>query len=284
MEETVQVLFDEGALVRNGTLKLTKALEELRIPPTVQAILASRIDRLPAGEKELLQTLAVMGKEFPLGLVRRVTGKPDDELERMLGDLQLGEFIYEQPALPDVEYSFKHALTHEVAYGSVLNERRKPLHERTAQAIEALFADQLDDHLPDLARHYSRSGNAGKAIHYLRLAGEQAERRSAHEEAASLFNSALEMLAREPEGQELMRREVELRLALVGSLVANKGYAAPEVEESARRALELSGALGDPGAPLPCIDVRLGLPSGTARSRARRPDQHGANRNCRACA
>ncbi len=246
MEETVQVLIDEGALVRNGLVRLTKPLDELKIPPTVQAILASRIDRLPAEEKDLLQTLAVMGKEFPLGLVRKVTGKPDDELERMLGDLQLGEFIYEQPALPDVEYTFKHALTHEVAYGSMLNERRKPLHERTAQALESLFADQLDDHLPDLARHYSRSGNTGKAIQYLRLAGEQAARRCAHEEATGLFNSALETLARMPESQERTRREVELRLALVGSLVANKGYAAPEVAESARRALELSSELGEP--------------------------------------
>ncbi len=98
MEETVQVLLDEGALVRNGTVKLTKTLGELRIPPTVQGILASRIDRLPADEKELLQTLAVMGKEFRLALVKRVAGKQDDELQRMLTDLQLGEFIYEQPA------------------------------------------------------------------------------------------------------------------------------------------------------------------------------------------
>ena len=246
MEETVQVLFDGGALVRNGTIKLTKQLDELKIPPTVQAILASRIDRLPADEKDLLQTLAVMGKEFPLGLIRKVTGKPDDELERMLGTLQLGEFIYEQPALPDVEYTFKHALTLEVAYGSVLNERRKPLHERTAQALESLFAGTLDDHLPELARHYSRSGNTNKAIHYLRMAGEQAAGRCAHEEAIGLFNSALEMLARMPESRERMRPEVELRLALVGSLVANKGYAAPEVAESARRALELSGELGEP--------------------------------------
>jgi predicted ATPase len=246
MEETVQVLLDEGALARNGTLRLTRPLDELKIPPTVQAILASRIDRLPAAEKDLLQTLAVMGKEFPLGLVRKVTGKTDEELERMLGDLQLGEFIYEQPALPDVEYTFKHALTHEVAYGSVLNERRKPLHERTAQALESLFAGKLDEHLPELARHYSRSGNTDKAIHYLRMAGEQTARRCAYEEAIGLFNSALGMLARLPEGQERTRREVELRLALIGSLVANKGYAAPEVAESARRALELSSHLGEP--------------------------------------
>ena len=132
MEEMVQALFDEGALVRNGTVKLTKPLDELKIPPTVQAILASRIDRLPPDEKDLLQTLAVMGKEFPLGSDQAVvTGKPDDGLERMLGDLQFGEFIYEQPALADVEYIFKHALTQEVAYSSVLIERRKLLHERT---------------------------------------------------------------------------------------------------------------------------------------------------------
>ena len=108
--------------------------------------------------------------------------------------MQLGEFIYEQPALPDVEYTFKHALTQEVAYDSMLTERRKQLHGRAAKAIEALFADQLDDHLQRFAHHYSRSGNAGKAIHYLRIAGEQAARRCAHEEAASMFNSALEML------------------------------------------------------------------------------------------
>jgi class 3 adenylate cyclase/tetratricopeptide (TPR) repeat protein len=245
MEETVQVLLDEGALLRNGTIKLTKPLSELKIPPTVQAILAARIDRLPAGEKDLLQTLAVMGKEFPLGLVRKVTGKPDGELELMLGDLQLAEFIYEQPALPDIEYTFKHALTHEVAYGSVLNERRKPLHERTAEALESLFADQLDDHLPELAGHYRRSGNTNKAIYYLRMAGEQVARRCAHEEAISLFNSALEMLARVPESRERMRREIELRLDLIGSLVANKGYAAPEVAESAQRALELSSEIGE---------------------------------------
>ncbi len=253
MEETVQVLLDEGALKRNGTLRLTKPLDELKIPPTVQAILAARIDRLPAAEKDLLQTLAVMGKEFPLGLIREVTGKPDAALEPMLGDLQLGEFIYEQPALPDVEYSFKHALTHEVAYGSVLHERRKLLHERTAQALESLLADRLDDHLPDVARHYSRSGNADKAIHYLRIAGEQAVRRCAHEEAAGLLSTALEILSRRPADRERARREVELRLALVRSLVAAQGYAAPEVAQSARRALELSAELGEPGLRFPAL-------------------------------
>jgi predicted ATPase len=124
MEETVQVLLDERALVRDGSaVRLTRPLGDLKIPPTVHAILASRIDRLPADEKDLLQTLAVMGKEFALSLVRAITGRTDDDLGWMLNDLQLGEFIYEQPAVGDVEYTFKHALTQEVAYNSVLVER-----------------------------------------------------------------------------------------------------------------------------------------------------------------
>jgi len=148
MEEMVQVLLDEGALVRNGTVHLTKPLAELKIPPTVQAILASRIDRLPSDEKELLQTLAVVGREFALSLVRRVFDeRKNDELERMLANLQVTEFVYEQPATGDVEYIFKHALTQQVAYDSLLIERRKLLHERTGEALESIFAGQLDDHL-----------------------------------------------------------------------------------------------------------------------------------------
>jgi predicted ATPase len=144
MEETVQVLFDEGALVRDGAAaKLTKPANALKIPPTVQGILASRIDRLPADAKELLQTLAVIGREFPLSLIGAVVTKSDEELNRLLNDLQLGEFIYEQPATGNIEYIFKHALTQEVAYNSLLTERRKLLHERAAMAAEALFATSL---------------------------------------------------------------------------------------------------------------------------------------------
>ena len=137
MEETVQVLLDDGALLRNGTVKLVRPLAELKIPPTVQAILASRIDRLPPDAKDLLQTLAVLGREFPTSLIRAVVTKSDDELNRTLNDLQLGEFIYEQPAVGDTEYTFKHALTQEVAYNSVLVERRKLLHQRAGEGIEA---------------------------------------------------------------------------------------------------------------------------------------------------
>ena len=128
MEETVLMLFEEGALVRNGMVKATRSLSQLRIPSTVQAILAARIDRLPPDQKDLLQTLAVVGKEFALALVRRVVQRPGDDLNRMLSSLQLAEFIYEQPAIADIEFTFKHALTQDVAYNSLLIERRKRLH------------------------------------------------------------------------------------------------------------------------------------------------------------
>jgi len=215
MEETVQVLLDEGALVRNGTVKLTKALSELKIPPTVQGILAARIDRLQANEKDLLQALAVMGKEFRLGMVKQVVGKPDDELQRILADLQLGEFIYEQPAFPDIEYTFKHALTQEVAYNSVLVERRKLLHERAGQALESMFAEQLDDYLGELAHHYARSNNVAKAVEYLQRAGELAMKRSGNSaEAMAQLSAALDLVKSLPQSPARDQREAGLRMTL----------------------------------------------------------------------
>jgi hypothetical protein len=124
-EETVQALFDEGALERqNGTVMLVRPRGSLIIPPTVQAILAARIDRLHNDEKNPLQTLAILGREFVLSLARAVAGRSEDELERLLARVQQGEFVYEQPLIVDVEYTFKHALTQEVVYNSVLLERQ----------------------------------------------------------------------------------------------------------------------------------------------------------------
>ena len=136
MEEIVQGLFEEGMLARDGQTRLAWPLDAFQIPATVQVMLAARIDRLPAEEKDLLQILAVLGKEFRLSHLRTTAAKSEEELERMLARLQLGEFIYEQPAAGDVEYTFKHALTQEVAYRSILRDRRKALHERAGHALE----------------------------------------------------------------------------------------------------------------------------------------------------
>src|SRR5918994_3259773 len=186
MEEAVQTLAEEKVLVgERGNYWLEKPARELQIPPTVQVALASRIDRLGSEEKGLLQTLAVMGKKFSLSLLKTVVEKPEEELSQSLSQLQRGEFIYEQPAFPEVEYTFKHAVTQEVAYNSVLTERRRVLHERAARAIEELYRDRLEEHYSDLAHHYSRSQNIEKAVEYLKRAGQQAAQRSANAEAVS---------------------------------------------------------------------------------------------------
>ena len=245
MEEIKEALFEEGVLARNGTVRLARPLGELKLPPTVQGILASRIDRLPPEEKDLLQTLAVIGKEFPLNLVKEVTKKPDEVIERMLSSLQLAEFIYEQPVAGDIEYTFKHALTQEVAYNSLLAERRKELHRRTAQAIEALHANRPEDKYEELARHYDRAGDNPKAVHYLRRAGRQAYERLAYPEANAYVARGLELLAALPEGRERDQEEIRLRLVLARVLGIIKGPQDEEYGAALRRAHELCRLTGD---------------------------------------
>jgi class 3 adenylate cyclase/predicted ATPase len=240
MEETVQVLLDEGALVRDGSMtRLTRPLGELKIPPTVQGILAARIDRLSAESKDLLQALGVIGREFPLSLIRAVVPKSDDELSRMLNDLQLGEFIYEQPAVGDIEYSFKHALTQEVAFGSVLSDRRKELHRRTAAAIESLYADRLEDRYTELAHHHGRAGDAAKAVKYMGLAGEQALNRSAFTEAHTLLTAGLELLKTLPESPARDAQEIRMQLNLGVVAQTSIGPSNNQTEAAFARAYEL---------------------------------------------
>src|SRR5262249_21814285 len=154
--------------------------------------------------------LAVIGREFPLGLLRQVIPHSNEELYRLLSSLQHKEFLYEQPAFPEVEYIFKHALTQEVAYSSLLMERRKALHEQTAQAIEYLYHDRLDEHYDELAHHYQRSGNTEKAVTYLRKAGQQAVQRSAYVEAITHLTTALELLNTLPDTRERAQQELIL--------------------------------------------------------------------------
>ena len=247
MEETVQALFDEGSLKRSdGTVALVKPLASLRIPPTVQTILAARIDRLRADEKTLLQTLAVLGREFDISLARAVAGRPDDELDRLIANLQLGEFVYEQPSILDVEYIFKHALTQEVAYNSILLERRKQLHEDVGRAIELLYPASLEEHVADLAHHYSRSANQTKAVEYLRLAGMQAMARGALHQAVQNLESALTLLKAFPESSARDQLELQVLNPLGTAYIAVRGYASPEVGPVFQRARSLCDKIGEP--------------------------------------
>ncbi|NIW35938.1 MAG: hypothetical protein GWN09_00080, partial [Gammaproteobacteria bacterium] len=246
IEEVVQTLAEEGVLAgERGRYRLERSPGELHVPATVQGVLAARIDRLPAQEKDLLQTLAVIGKEFPFGLLRAVAEGGEEDLYRGLSHLQAGEFIYEQPAFPEPEYTFKHALTQEVAYGSLLVERRRPLHERTARAIEELYRDRLDEHYGELAHHYGRSQNIPKAVEYLTLAGEQAVQRSAYAEAIRQLSRGVELVETLPETRERARQELPLQLALGGALTATQGYGAPEAERAYACARDLCEQLGE---------------------------------------
>jgi class 3 adenylate cyclase len=168
MEEVVHTLVEEQVLTgERGRYHLAQAVTDLHISPTIQGVIAGRIDRLAPEEKLLLQQLSVIGRSFPLALMRRVIAQPEDELSRILSVLQRKEFLDEESALPTATYLFKHALTQEVAYNSVLIERRKTLHLQTAQAIEQIFHNQLEDYYSVLAHHYSKSGQTEKAVNYL---------------------------------------------------------------------------------------------------------------------
>ena len=246
LEEVVQTLAEEGILVgERGNYQLEKPPEELHIPTTVQGVLASRIDRLESEEKEFLQTLSVIGKEFSFGLLKKVVDRPEEELGRLLYHLQEGEFIYEQPAFPEPEYTFKHALTQEVAYNSLLEEHRSILHERTAQAMEEIYRYSLEERYSDLSHHYSRSGYTEKAIEFLGLAGEQSVGRSAYGEGISHLSRAIELLKTFPDSLERKRKELDYSMALGPALIATKGYRSSEAREIYKRAKELCDEVGD---------------------------------------
>ncbi len=270
MEEIVQELIEQGVLVRNSVgadpepaLSLAKGVgpqgpgahigAPLHIPSTVQAVLAARIDRLAPEEKALLQQLSVIGRQFPVSLVRQVIVQPEADLYRLLASLQRREFLYEQPAFPESEYIFKHALTQDVAYGTVLQEQRKILHERTGQAIEQIYKDKVEEHYSELAHHYQRSGNVEKAVEYLHKAGQQAAQQSAHTEAISHFLKGLDLLHMLPHTSERVRQELTLQIARGASLQITKGFAAPEVEEIYSRAHALCQQVGEASQLFPVL-------------------------------
>ncbi len=282
IEEMVRALFEQGLIAGNATLRPVKPLNEVKVPPTVQEVLASRIDRLPPAAKELLQILSVIGREFPLSLVRIMSG-PDEPLTQMLAELQLAEFILERPSVSDVEFTFKHVLTQEVAYNSLLTERRKQIHERAAQAIESLFAATLADHYGNLAHHYGRSGNGLKAAKYLHLEARQAMGRWAYTEARDKLVAALEMLRTQPDELERNRIEIAVRhrLAICMRVATRGGFAASQPLEILERARELCEQLGDDASLLEVLEalaVQYGTRSEHQKARALREELLGIAR------
>jgi class 3 adenylate cyclase/tetratricopeptide (TPR) repeat protein len=219
LEESVQALVETTVLVgERGAYRLTRAPEAWPLPATAQAILAARIDRLPSEDKRLLQAASVIGKEVPFTLLQAIADMPEDRLCRGLTHLQAAEFLYETRLFPDLEYTFKHALTHEVAYASLLQDRRRALHARIVEAIEALSPARLAEQVERVAHHALRGEVWEKAVTYLRQAGAKALARSAYREAVTCFEQALAALPPLPDTRQKIERALDLRLDLRQSL------------------------------------------------------------------
>jgi class 3 adenylate cyclase/tetratricopeptide (TPR) repeat protein/ribosomal protein L40E len=245
LEESVRTLAETGALAgTSGDFYLTKALTSIEVPASVQTLLAARIDRLPAEEKTILQTASVIGETVPFALLSRIVDMPPDTLQRGIAHLKAVEFLYETSLFPEVEYTFKHALTCQVAYGSLLNERRRALHAKILQAMESLYADRVDELVDRLAHHAFRGENWAKALTYLRQAGVKAETRSAYREAVRCFEEALEALNALPSDMSMLEQAVDVRFDLRTSLFPLGE--ARQVLHYLEEAGELCGRLDDP--------------------------------------
>jgi class 3 adenylate cyclase/tetratricopeptide (TPR) repeat protein len=220
LEEIARTLVERKILDGEpGSYRLAQPALAIQVPATVQAVIAARIDRLSLEDKHLLQAASVIGRSLPFALLLRIAEMPSDAVRDRLAHLQSAEFLYETSVFPDTEYTFKHALTHEVAYGSLLLERRRHLHARIVDAIEQVYADRLDEHVERLAHHAVRGEIGERAVDYLRKAGTKAYTRAALSESRDRYQQGLDLLARLPATPENIRRGIDVRLDLHGPLV-----------------------------------------------------------------
>jgi class 3 adenylate cyclase/tetratricopeptide (TPR) repeat protein len=220
LEESVRTLVEIGALTgERGAYRLTRPLPGIQVPATVQAVIAARIDRLCAMDKALLQMASVLGKDVPLGLLRGIAEIGENELHAAIGRLRAAEFLYEVESFPDIEFTFKHALTLQVAYGSLLQDKRRALHMRVVEAIEQMYPDRRAEHVDRLAHHAFLGEEWSKAVTYLQQAGAKALSRSVYREAVKRFEQALTALTHLPETRETVEQAIDLRFDLRNALL-----------------------------------------------------------------
>jgi class 3 adenylate cyclase/tetratricopeptide (TPR) repeat protein len=220
VEEIVRTLVETDVLDgARGSYRVARTFSSSDVPPTLQAVLAARIDALPTAEKRLLQEAAVVGQDVPFSLLRSICGLTDEVLRHRLGNLQAAEFLYPTQLFPELQYSFKHSLTRDVAYSGVLRDRRRAIHSRVLDAIEAVYADRLAEHVERLAYHAERGAIWDKALEYLQRSGLKAYSLCAHADAAQFFERALKILEELPETADNLRQAVDLRFELRNALL-----------------------------------------------------------------
>jgi len=241
MEELTHSLLENGFIQKTDhQYVLNRKLSEIQVPDTLQGIIAARMDRLEENLKRTMQVASVIGRDFAYRLLQSIAGM-QQELKSHLLNLQELEFIYEKSLFPELEYIFKHALTQEVAYNSLLLKRRKEIHDRIGKAIEELYADRLEEFYEVLAHHYSRAESLDKAYHYLKLSGDKATRNYARYEALAFYQGALDLLKKQPDTEENKRRGIEIRLLMsipMRALSYPEG-SLPVLEEGERLAREM---------------------------------------------
>jgi class 3 adenylate cyclase/tetratricopeptide (TPR) repeat protein len=245
IEELIRSLKDLKIIEReNNRYRITKDIKEVTIPATVQDVIMARVDSLPQKMKGLLQTVSVVGRESSYDLIKKVIDLAEQELLSHLSVLKDSELLYERGIYPRSTYIFKHALTQEVAYSSLLLKKRKEIHEEIGRAMEALYPDRLEEHYELLAYHYGRSASADKAVKYLDLANQKAAKLNAMEEAKAYFDEAMELLDALPETGENRQRRI--------SLLVNQGivflllFKSPEYYDHLTRYEPMARGLGNP--------------------------------------
>jgi class 3 adenylate cyclase/tetratricopeptide (TPR) repeat protein len=234
LEELAQAVVEQG-----------DAHPTLVLPETVQAVLATRLDRLPPEAKTLLQVAAVVGREVSVPLLQAVTALAEAPLHQCLTRLQEAEFFYEARPVPELVYAFKHALTQEVAYQSLFRSTRQQYHRQIAELLVRQFPDMVETQPEVLAHHYTKAGLNEQAVPYWQRAGERAAARSAHREAVTHCTRGLEVLKLLPDTSVHAGYELGLHLALGASLLSLRGPSAPEMEPVWTRARELCEQVGD---------------------------------------
>jgi class 3 adenylate cyclase/tetratricopeptide (TPR) repeat protein len=242
LEEVLKSLLEVGALrQRDGRYVLTKRVSEIYVPDAIQDVIMARIDRLEEVPKKALQLASVIGREFTVRLLERISDV-HAQLERFLQELKVLEFIYERSFYPELAYMFKHALTHDVAYNSLLMQRRKELHRLVALAIEDLYAERLPESYEMLAYHYERGEVWEKALEYLVKAGQKAQQAYANQEAREHYSRALDICERLGEAVEPATRMTLYAGKGAVHLLLSEFRASIEAHQ---RLLEVARQLGD---------------------------------------
>ena len=248
LEESVHDLVQGGALVGEpGRYRLRHSVTSIHVPSTVRSMVEARIDRLPFEDKRVLHCAAVIGEQVPGGLLEAVADLEGEELRAALGRLRRAEFLEEQALFPEPAYGFRHSLTHDVAYGSLLHDRRRALHVRVLAALEELHADELDEIAGPLAHHAMHAERWAQAAHYARRAGLKSQANLTDRAAAGFFEQALAALAHLPDDAAHRALAVDLRDEMARVLVPSGEH--PRIVAILRDAEVIAAGLED--------DVRL---------------------------